>query len=380
MNRPSVVVITTSFPILGDGSEAAGGFVFDLVVEMAQHVDVRVVAPGPVAECSILQQGVEIIRFPAPDKALSNIRIWNPLDAVATLRVLQAGDRAVRQALESGAVRHVFALWALPCGWWAWRASRKEGIAYSVWALGSDIWHLGRLPVVRQVLRFVLRNAKRCFADGINLAADVKKISDRKVEFLPSTRKIERRRTELLRNAPPYRLLFLGRWHPNKGIDLLLEALQLLSGQDWSRIESVTICGGGPMCSIVERGTAILKRSGRPVTVRGFIDKAAAESAILEADYLLLPSRVESIPVVFSDAVKLKCPVLATPVGDLPRLYSGQNPPGLIAQDVTPEAYASLLSLALGYCPLSFEEGLSEISGVFDLGSIVRRLREVAEV
>lgn len=47
MSAPrALVLIATSFPILGDGSEAAGSFVSDLAEELAKHPPVRVVAPG----------------------------------------------------------------------------------------------------------------------------------------------------------------------------------------------------------------------------------------------------------------------------------------------------------------------------------------------
>ncbi|MBK8122824.1 MAG: hypothetical protein IPK54_04560 [Dokdonella sp.] len=42
----ALVLVTTSFPIAGDGSEAAGSFVSDLVEEVAVKTPVRVVAPG----------------------------------------------------------------------------------------------------------------------------------------------------------------------------------------------------------------------------------------------------------------------------------------------------------------------------------------------
>src|SRR5690606_36196482 len=43
---PALVIVTSSFPISGDGSEAAGTFVADLAEELAKHVPIRIVAPG----------------------------------------------------------------------------------------------------------------------------------------------------------------------------------------------------------------------------------------------------------------------------------------------------------------------------------------------
>ncbi len=53
-------------------------------------------------------------------------------------------------------------------------------------------------------------------------------------------------RTRDIALRAPYRLAFLGRWHPNKGTDLLLDALHQLRDEDWHRIEAVRIAGGAP--------------------------------------------------------------------------------------------------------------------------------------
>ncbi|WP_237582769.1 hypothetical protein, partial [Salmonella sp. hn-h4] len=78
----------------------------------------------------------------------------------------------------------------------------------------------------------------------------------------------------LPRSQPPYRLLFLGRWHPNKGVDLLLDSLAMLRDEDWQAIERVEIQGGGPMEGLVRERVAALYEARRPVEVGGFLDKA----------------------------------------------------------------------------------------------------------
>ncbi len=345
MNTPaSIVLVTTSYPIVGDGSEAAGSFVQDLAEELARTLPVRVVAPGAEATIEVQAEGVTVHRYAAPARPLSTLRPWHPLDALAIARVMASGLAATREAVKAAPARRIVALWALPCGHWARRVAAESGIPYDVWTLGSDIWSLGRIPLVRRWLRRVLRDADRCFSDGLKLAEDTRAIAGRAVEFLPSTRRITRVRETPARSQPPYRLLFLGRWHPNKGVDLLLDALKLLGDADWQRIESVTIAGGGPMQALVHARIADLQAAGRPVVQRGYLARAEAEDAICNADWLLIPSRIESIPVVFSDALKLECPVITTPVGDLPRLARGLF---RTASSVDERAYAAAIRLAI---------------------------------
>lgn len=377
MTAKPLVLVSTSFPITGDGSEAAGSFVADLVEELATLGPVRVVAPGKEDQTERWGDRIEVFRFVAPDKPLSTLRPWRPGDLYWLFKVLRGGQAAVDRALVGGASQ-ILALWGLPCGEWARRAARRTGIGYSVWLLGSDVWSLGRLPVTRGMLARVICHAHKVWADGYKLAEDAMHISGAQVDFLPSTRKTLTVNPPPPRDKPPYRLLFLGRWHPNKGIDLLLDALAMLEDEDWERIENVEIQGGGPMHDLVHEGVARLQAIGRPVEVGGFLAKAEAEAAIVRADWVLIPSRIESIPVVFSDAVKLGRPVLATPVGDLQRLVTYEPPCGLVAASVGPEEIGRLLSAAVRRSPRSFDPGITNRASLFVLARVAQRIWQPA--
>lgn len=377
MTAPAFVIVTSSYPMAEGGREAAGSFVADLAEELSQSMPVRVVAPGtqPVVEDG--RNGLRIHRYCAPEKPLSTLKPWLPSDLATLISVLASGQEATDAAVAAGPVAQLLALWALPCGHWAQRAAFRHGIGYSVWTLGSDIWSLGRIPLVRGRLARVLAQADARYSDGLRLAEDTRRIAGKGVEFLPSTRRIDSKRATPVRSTPPYRLLFLGRWHPNKGIDLLLDALDLLGEDDWSLIDSVSICGGGPMQSGVSGRVERIRQCGRPVLLRGYLDKAEAEMAIVSADYLLIPSRIESIPVVFSDAMKLECPVVSMPVGDLPALVSEYHV-GLLATGVSAPAYAQALSTALRSSASAYVHNLRKCATQFDLRSIAEKLMAAA--
>lgn len=372
MTNPAFVMVTTSYPMSGGGREAAGSFVADLAEEIARSMPVRVVAPG-IETCIEGCDALRIYRYRAPEQPLSTLKPWLPGDVARLFSVMASGRAATETAVAAGPVARLLALWALPSGQWSRRAARRHGIPYSVWTLGSDIWSLGKIPLVRSQLTRVLSQAETCYSDGVQLAKDTARVGGREVAFLPSTRRIESKRTEPLRVEPPYRLLFLGRWHPNKGLDLLLEAIGMLEQHDWSRIESISICGGGMMEEEVSRVVDRMRRVGYPIALRGYLDKSDAEAAIASADFLLIPSRVESIPVVFSDAMKLGCPVVTMPVGDLPSLLLEYHC-GVCASQVSASAFAEAMGHALNSSPAFFEEGMSVVARNFDLGRIVDRL------
>lgn len=371
-NNGLLVLVTSSFPIRNDGSEAAGSFVTDLVTELAKSIDVRVVAPGRVPRSEQWAERIEVRRYATPPHPLSTLKAWRPNDFYWIARVLHAGAQTTRAAVTRD-VTHVFALWGLPCGEWARRAAHARGIDYSVWLLGSDVWSLGRLPIVRGSLAKVIRMARYAYADGYLLAEDAQRISGVPVDFLPSTRRIELAHPPPPRSHPPYRLLFLGRWHKNKGVDLLLDALTLLDDGDWRCIEKVEIQGGGPMAPLVRERVAKLQAAGRPVETGGFLTKREAEAAMVRADWVLIPSRIESIPVIFSDAMKLGRPVITTPVGDLPRLH-GAARCGILADRADAVAYRQALHNTQTASPLSFAEGIATQAAHFDLGTITASL------
>ncbi len=374
MTRQAFVLVTTSFPIAGDGSEAAGSFVSDLAEQLAIDGPVHVVAPGGDSTREHWCGGVDVFRYPAPEKPLSTLRPWRLPDAKWIARVLRGGLQATRAATADGP-SHLLALWGLPCGEWARRVARERRIGYSVWMLGSDVWSLGKIPGLRGALARVIRQAEHAYADGYRLADDAGRIAGSPVTFLPSTRRIALSAPAGPRYSPPYRLIFLGRWHANKGVDLLLDALDRLGDDDWERIERIDIQGGGPLDKMVRSRALGLQRAGRPVHAGQYLAKVEAEAAIASADWVLIPSRIESIPVVFSDAMKLGRPVVSMPVGDLPRLVAGAAPTGVLAGALRADAYADALRVALATSPDQFAEDVSAMASKFDLATLAGALR-----
>lgn len=368
MTRPTLVMVTTSFPIAGDGSEAAGAFVADLAEELTSNFNIRIVAPGTANAIESWSEHIDVYRYEAPKSPLSTLKPWRMGDLAWIYKVLKGGQRATWQA--SDGTEHILALWALPSGQWAKSAARRRRIGYSVWTLGSDIWSLGKVPLLRARLRSILKSAHHCWSDGIELGSETKAIAGREVAFLPSTRRIDAGSRSPNRSQPPFRFLFLGRWHPNKGVDLLMQALSELGDEDWAQIESVTIAGGGALEPLVRSSAASLLHAGRPVEVRGYLSRDEASTAMLHADYLLIPSRIESIPVVFSDAMKLGLPVVSMPVGDLSALVTSEI--GVLANDVSAEAFASAMRTMLGTDPARFH--LQAMCERFDLGKTAQAI------
>ena len=369
-----VAIVTTSYPDATPGSEAAGSFVADFAQQLARQLQVTVIAAAMRASRS-RDGNVDVIRFEVPRLPLSLLKPSHPGDWPAIIRTLRNGKHALEKFVEDERPDYLFALWALPSGHWAASVGRRFDIPFGIWALGSDIWSLGQIPVLRGHLRRVLRAADNCFADGLKLAKDVESLSRRRCHFLASTRVLPKPGDASKAGFSPYKLAFLGRWHKNKGVDVLMETLLTLSDQDWSKIAALQICGGGPLHDEVHRLAAELQLQNRPVEVGGYLDKQDAAGLINWADYLLLPSRVESIPVIFSDAVQLRTPIVATPVGDLPALHERFSF-GTLAPSPSSEGFLQALREALNGNAMDFGAGLDAAAAEFDIADIAQRFVE----
>jgi glycosyltransferase involved in cell wall biosynthesis len=123
---------------------------------------------------------------------------------------------------------------------------------------------------------------------------------------------------------------------------------------------------------LIRAKVSALQKAGRPVELGQYLIKAEAEQVIVRNDWLLIPSRIESIPVVFSDAMKLSRPVIAMPVGDLPILVD--NKTGVLAEEVSAVAYSRALQQAIRCSPAEFESGIAACASQFQLDILVQTI------
>ena len=360
-----IALISTSYPDSCDGSEAAGSFVSDFAYELSKLATVTVVAPALHSGIERINESPKVIRFSVDKLPLSLLKITSPLDWIKIVRSLSSGSKALDRLMSDEDVDLAFALWSLPSGYWAKKSGKKYHVPYITWSLGSDIWGLGKVPVIRQVLKKVLTNSIYNYSDGIELSERVENISGAHCGFLPSSRNIGVIEDKIIEQSSPYKLAYLGRWHTNKGVDILLDSLAKLSSSDWSKISEIKIYGGGPLEAVVIDNVNKLSLTGRPVSMGGYLNKMEAVELLSWADIVLLPSRIESIPVIFSDAMKCQCPIVSMPVGDMPQLVKKYQV-GIVANSITSESFSTAISKMLEKNLVNYKSGMSNASRDFD--------------
>ncbi len=162
--------------------------------------------------------------------------------------------------------------------------------------------------------------------------------------------------------------LFVGRYHANKGPDLLIKAVGCLP-QDIKESIRVHMFGLGPMERELESMISEMQLESY-IYLHGAIQAQEFSNYLNSVSFLVIPSRIESIPVVFSDALQLGTPVVAMPVGDLEQIIK-EFRCGMVAEEVSAEALASAIKEAALMDKTVFRESTARAYEQFEIKSAV---------
>ena len=105
------------------------------------------------------------------------------------------------------------------------------------------------------------------------------------------------------------------------------------------------------------------------ICLKGYIEQKEAAAYLKECDALVIPSRIESIPVILSDAMQLECPVLVSDVGDMGKIVRMYKA-GIIFPSNSPVKLAKSLEKSF-FEKENFTEGRKKLVAMFDLPKTV---------
>jgi glycosyltransferase involved in cell wall biosynthesis len=313
----NICLLTSSFPHTPEDRIAAPFLPPFIRAMQAQGVRLTVYTqdrPGPHEPVV----DVPICWFPwsHSQEALSQLKPYVPAHLMHISRLIRNGRRYVVPFLHQHRIDLCLAAWTIPSGYFAYHAKKILGTPYCVWALGSDIYTWAKYPGLRQLMRHILQHADGLFADGWDLAHRVQCLAARPCTFLPSVRPLAEDMPAVKTHvdATKTNFLFIGRWERVKGVDVLIEAMKLL--KDAHVAAHLYILGKGSLKGFLERKIRAYSLS-EAVFLKEDVPTAILRGYLQQCDCLLIPSRRDSIPLVFSEGLQACIPFIVAATGDL---------------------------------------------------------------
>jgi glycogen synthase len=138
---------------------------------------------------------------------------------------------------------------------------------------------------------------------------------------------------------PRPRVLFLGRLHEQKGVDVLVRAVAALPGVQ------LLLAGDGPERSALRRLAARLGVGDR-VRFLGFVPRGQVPALLCAADVLALPSRYEELGTAAIEGMRAGVPVVAADTGGISSTVT-DGVTGLLVPPGQPEALAAAVRRVL---------------------------------
>lgn len=316
-----IAILTHSYPNNCDERQYAANAVFSFAQILADKVEkVFVFAPDYGGKKEKYQKVPAFwLPWSGGKKKFGYLKPWRPKDVFQLIGFLKTGGDLITEYFKKEKIDFCFVIWTFPSGPFALKAKKELGVPYAVWALGSDLYVYPRYPVIKQIIQKILKNADLRFGHGEYMTDIMKELSGAPCHFLPylSTLSFKKQKKVKL-NQKKFNFLFLGRLEKIKGVELLLEAIISLYRQN--KNFNLYLIGDGRLEEPLKKRVAEEGLENNVFFLGRIDDRELLAGYFLNTDALIIPSRVECLPLVFTEAMKAKLPMIATNIGDMGRL------------------------------------------------------------
>ncbi|WP_437962472.1 glycosyltransferase family 4 protein (plasmid) [Sorangium sp. So ce119] len=250
----------------------------------------------------------------------------------------------------------ILAAWAYPDTVAAEAFARGAGVPVVTTVLGSDINEQPRSAVLRAQIAPALQRCARVVAVSGALGDRLVELGVPRERVVVQLNAVDGERFTIRdRAAPRARLgvpadarvvLYAGYHVPEKGVDVLVEAMAHLD-RTGRRDVHLMMVGGGELLDPLRARVSALGLGDR-VQLFGWALPAEIPDYMAACDVFCLPSRREGCPNVVLEALASGRPVVATRVGGVPELVrEGQGGNGLLVPAGDPQALGDALVRAL---------------------------------
>lgn len=215
-------------------------------------------------------------------------------------------------------------------------------------AMGCDINVFGQNPVKRMQIVWALKNAQKATAKSLDLVRKMQGMLSQphNIEQIPNgvhaekfiftTEKKKALRQQFnLSNDKQY-LLYIGRLSEEKGLDILIAAMNELKKNNLLSFQ-VLIAGSGNLDSYLKSCVSNYNLENS-ISFLGQLSREEVALWMAVSDGVCLPSRREGLPNVILEALASGLPVVASRVGGVPELLNKEN--GIMVEPENPQALA----------------------------------------
>ena len=336
--RLAVVVLTSALP-------SGPGCGTDMVLvrrwrELARHADVVAIMPTPWAPGALARVSRRWAAYAAiaPISQIDGLTVYHPrylqlpLPAFAPWAGISMAAGAlplVRRLRQAGRCDVLFGQSVLPDGLAAALAGRWAEVPAACLGRGTDVNAIGRTSVAgRRLLRWTVRNSAAVGVVAHDLAATLDRLGELAPptvlydgidleRFVPGDRADARRMLGIAGEDPL--VLFVGRLVRGKGLPQLVDAFARVHAE--KPAARLAVVGEGPLRRDLAQRAARAGIDGR-VDLVGEVPYERIPLWMQAADVFTLPSEAEGFPNVVREALACDRPVVATAVGDIPRVVT----------------------------------------------------------
>jgi len=310
--QKKIAVFTHNYPDNTKDRQNAGYFVYEICTELSKINNVVVFCPHKNKNNIAKVGKTRVSWFSRGVKGkLGSVNVFNPFVFINLGLFFVRGIIALTNFLRKEKPDVVIAMWAWPSGFFALLSKLFFGKKYIVWALGSDINKYSKWPFMNWVIKLILTNAEVLLADGVTLSEDVSTFSGKKCEFLPSATKLETYHFNRVNRNKKTKLTFIGRMEKVKGPDIFIDALLQMKNL---RNYEINMLGDGSLLSDLKN------KANKQNNIKFYgnvSDKKEIAKILSSSTYVVIPSRSDSVPLVFSEAMKMGTPVIASDLPDI---------------------------------------------------------------
>ena len=307
-------IVTHNFPAGKHDRQNAGIFVYDLacaVKKLGNEVFVLCPEVGIKKE----ENEIPVTWFPwaGSSRKMGSLNMLNPKDLLLFLNMAYSGIRVTNEFVKRNNIDFMVGMWSFPAGIFTFWGFLTKKIPYTLWSLGSDIHVYAKYPLIGPFMKLILRRARFLLADGLTLAREVEAFAGKGCQYIASATNFPALNKNIKKTGS-LKFIFLGRMEPVKGPDIMIKAALSLVECDFE----MHCIGEGSLLPILKKQVKDAHLDKKIIFHGNPNDKNKIYSMLISADWLIMPSRNDTIPLSFSEGMKAGIPVIAAQIGDIP--------------------------------------------------------------